>query len=373
MNFDKVASVIEKGDSSELRRTLETGLFENINERRDPHRPSLLMIACKSGNLDCLKVLLESQTDLNYLNYDYSVLRCACRNGGVDMIRYVIARGLELSAQAVVNVFSKEEIRKNTDAIAVLDEFVQKLDTNYYGTLLYLACRAGNLAIIRFSFEREVEVGSLSTALQIAVKSNQVQLADYLIKRAVECNIPITDDAYLLTRACFQCRTDIVRLLLAHGADPNAADPYHDIPLEFALYYPAVLKVMLEGGADPNVHFNDGSTALLNVIVSTGRYDTAREFFPLLLEHGTDPNLAHARTGDTPLMAAALATHTDPLHLVRKLLKYGADVTQVNRDGQSVLDILGSDETKSASKAAIIELCNQYKDSDLSGAKPLLK
>ena len=371
MCFDRVASVIEKGDISQLRRVLETGLFENINERRNPHGQNFLTIACKSGNLDCLKVLLESQTNITYFNYEYSVLRCACRNGGVDMVRYVIARGLELSDKVIMNACSKEEITKNMDTIAVLDEFMQKLDINYYGNFLFLACRAGNLTIIRYSFEREVEVSSLNKALHITVEANQFQAAEYLINRAAECNIPIIDDVSLLTSACFQGNVNIVRLLLIHGANPNAADQYEDLPLEFALHHPAVLKVMLEGGLDPNVHFNDGRTALLNVIVS--RYATAREFFPILLEHGADPNLAYTHTGDTPLMTAALATHTDPLHLVAKLLEYGADVTQVNRDGKSVLDILGSDATKSTTKAAIIDLCEQYKESNLPGAKPLLK
>ena len=371
MNFDKVASVIEKGDTSQLRRIFETGLFENINERRNPHGQSLLTIACKSGNLDCLKVLLESQTDITYFNYDYSVLRCACRNGGVDMVRYVIARGLELSDKVIMNVFSKEEITKNMDTIAVLGEFVQKLDINYYGNFLFLACRAGNLTIIRYSFEREVEVSSLKKALHIAVEANQFQPVEYLISRAAECSVPITDDSSLLTSACFQGNVNIVRLLLIHGADPNAADSYGDLPLEFALHHPAVLKVMLEGALDPNMHLKNGKTALLNVIGC--KCDETREFVPLLLEYGADPSLAHSRTGDTPLMAAALATHTDPLHLVTQLLEYGADVTQVNRDGKSVLDILESDATKSTTKAAIIELCEQYKESNVPDAKPLLE
>ena len=74
----------------------------------------------------------------------------------------------------------------------------------------------------------------------------------------------------------------------------------------------------------------------------------------VLLQFGAKPNLAHEVTGETPLMRAALNGHID---LTRLLLEYGADVTQLNLEGTSVLDLLADE-----SYSNVVELCTQYVD-----------
>ena len=65
-------------------------------------------------------------------------------------------------------------------------------------------------------------------------------------------------------------------------------------------------------------------------------------------------------------MAAASAVRVD---LVELLLGHGADVTQVNNVGDSVLDILGTGPVF----AELVELCMQYIDHNRQIAKSLLK
>ena len=123
---------------------------------------------------------------------------------------------------------------------------------------------------------------------------------------------------------------------------------------------------MLQAGADPNRHFRDGRTALLDVAIT--RHDTARNVLTSLLQHGADPNLAHIRTGQTTLMAAAVAERVD---LVKPLLEYAADVTQLNNAGESVLDLLSN----AWDHRSVIKLCKQYSDRNAPGAThvPILK
>ena len=84
-----------------------------------------------------------------------------------------------------------------------------------------------------------------------------------------------------------------------------------------------------------------------------------------LFEYGADPNLAHAATGQTALMMAAVKL---PIDDVRQLLELGADVTQVNRQGQSVLDMLGDEKYRE-----VRELCTQYIECNKPGVKQPLK
>ena len=59
------------------------------------------------------------------------------------------------------------------------------------------------------------------------------------------------------------------------------------------------------------------------------------------LQHGADPNLAHAHTAETPLMAAARGHPCLAFVVVGVLLKHGADVTQLNNAGDCFLDMIG--------------------------------
>ena len=158
----------------------------------------------------------------------------------------------------------------------------------------------------------------------------------------------------------------MVQLLLACGADPNAVDGRGERPLRAALPCPYVVQLILQAGADPNRHFRDGRTALLDVAIT--RHDTARNVLTALLQHGADPNLAHLRTGQTPRMAAAVAERVD---LVKPLLEYAADVTQLNNAGQSVLDL----HSTAWNHRSVVKLCKQYSDRNAPGAMhvPILK
>ena len=88
------------------------------------------------------------------------------------------------------------------------------------------------------------------------------------------------------------------------------------------------------------------------------------DILTVLLEHGSDPNLAHTVTGHTPLMRAV---RCNAIQYVEVLLQHGADVMQMNNDGQTVLDLYGE-----RAGYHLIDLCNQYKDINQS-KKPLLK
>ena len=429
MKFDEVEPIIESGDSDLLRTVLETGLFNDINKPKSLHGPTLLMIACQTGFIDCVKVLLEYTTDINYLNQNDSVLSYACRSGSVEMVHFIIASGFEINDEILKNLFRSEILMKNTDIVTILIDYIQ--DVNYaYNTFISSASRAGNVTIVRLLLERganpneecnssiiatssggHIEVvklllawgpvdkrpsqdmlvgalvnasrsghldvvrylfeygitdtAALTDALRRAVECNHV--AAYLIDKGADINTTMTDDVLdefsLLTHACCNDFTNMVQLLLNRGADPNAVDPIGYRPLKAALHHTEILKLLLEAGADPNLHFANGSTALLGAMRSVGEN---AEVLTQLLLHGADPNLAHAHTTVTPLMLASFKGY---INLVKLLLEYGADVTQVDVDGGSVLDLLA----RIIADPALVELCLQYKDTNRTDAKPILK
>ena len=149
-----------------------------------------------------------------------------------------------------------------------------------------------------------------------------------------------------------------------------------------ALHSPDLLELLLKDhvdssgttipGADPNIYFANGHTALPNVVRWRQRNKHAFNTLTLLLQYNADPNLAHIHTKVTPLMLAAYSPQE--IEYVKLLLEYGADVTAVNTAGHTVLNILcNNNGHRTEPTLAMINLCKEYIDINAPGSKPLLK
>ena len=102
----------------------------------------------------------------------------------------------------------------------------------------------------------------------------------------------------------------------------------------------AIAKVLLMHGADPNASTTFGETALGNV-VKRSAFDGQLSFAQLLLDKGADPNAAD-HVGNTLLMRLfGRGFDESKLELMKLLLERGADVKGGERR-QSVLDQVGN-------------------------------
>lgn len=125
---------------------------------------------------------------------------------------------------------------------------------------------------------------------------------------------------------------EIMRALLAKGADINTRDRNGDTALALAAYVSitkdiTLLKavtLLVDNGADINLKNHRGYTALIWASLS-GNTDTAT----VLLSAGADPN-AKAEGGSTPIMFAAMRGHTS---VVQVLISKGAEINTQNDYG----------------------------------------
>ena len=427
MTFNEVETIIQSRDSKKLKEVIEDGRVSDINMCSDDfRRSSLLMIACKSGFIGCARVLLDHIANINYRNYyDDSVLKSACLSRNLDMFRLLLERGITINDKVISDLFRSDEIVLNTEIATILVGLIQDVNS---GNFLYYASQVGNaiivqlllehgalstpdgygalepaarkghlevvklllgwntgaecisqkgvtsalvsasrlgcIEVVRCFIEHKIGVAALTAALCEAVDKRHVELAEVLIDSGADLNVNSASHRSPLISACKQGSVDMVRLLLARGGDVNAVDSVGETPLSAALPHPEVLKMLLKHEANPNIPFPNGSTALLEVVWNPS--NNYMEALTVLLEHGADPNLADATTGKTPLMVAAIKIY---IKYVIPLLERGADVTQVNREGKTVLDMLG----QGPKYYKVVELCTGYIDSNKPGATPLLK
>jgi uncharacterized protein len=173
---------------------------------------------------------------------------------------------------------------------------------------------------------------------------------------------------------------NVVRLLLAAGADPHASgglDGMEFTPFVLAMLNrnAVVMQVLLEAGADPNATFVVGDgldstemTPLLGILLFTDdRADDLAEPVRILLDAGADPNVT-ARIHDTsqyftPLLAAIAAELPT---VVRFLLDAGADPNvAVDIDGESVTPLAMALSGESHAVAALLRAAGAAEPAEL--------
>jgi hypothetical protein len=138
--------------------------------------------------------------------------------------------------------------------------------------------------------------------------------------------------------------TDIVTLLLDHGADVDSLDSYDKTPLYAASSTGKVEagRFLLDRGADINP--GGGMLTPLAFAASRGHFDIAR----MLLKRGARVD-ARSRSARTPLHWAA---EQSKIQIVRLLLEHGADI---NARGA-----LGKTPSQLASNHEIVKLLYEY-------------
>ena len=178
------------------------------------------------------------------------------------------------------------------------------------------------------------------TALHCAVDIGNYRVVRRLLEAGAQVD-PVSQRGYTpLVLACYAGNLDLVQLLLHHGANPNGCDP-RQTPLNGActkssvalfekrlhLLEPLrqVIRELLAHGADPNLQGDDGESPLH----STSDAAVARE----LVTAGANVN-ARNPNGETPLITHAMAGSVE---LLRCLVQCGADVNARSTEGATAL------------------------------------
>src|SRR5690606_3396768 len=128
------------------------------------------------------------------------------------------------------------------------------------------------------------------------------------------------DGSTLLLWATYQADRDMVRALLAAGADPSVTNNYGSTPLAEAVKLAdlELVRMLLDAGAHPDSPNLDNQTALM-LAAHLGKLDIAT----LLIERGASVNAVETFRGQNALMWAAAENHPDVVEL---LIRHGADV-----------------------------------------------
>ncbi len=339
----------------------------DTNQTR-PTGETLLMRAASTGNLRTVDALLTHGADVNQTEPELgqTPLMWAISAGHPAVAATLIARGADVLARSTGGftplLFAAREGDLDS-ARLLLTTGADVDDAMENGTsALLVATVRGHVPVAIFLLEQGADPnvsGPGYTPLHWVTGSWQTELSG---PNGITTN---RDDEWRGLRGVPGDKVQLVRTLLAHGADPDArleSTPpragYSQLGVEhrvagvrpfpgatpFLLAAMAgdveVMRVLADAGADPNLTPNDHTTPLM-LAAGLGRYmaetlvTEARslEAVALALDLGADVNAVND-TGNTALHGAAYIKSDALVHL---LVSHGAALSGVNARGQTPL------------------------------------
>ena len=151
-----------------------------------------------------------------------------------------------------------------------------------------------------------------------AIQKNDSAAVSRLLNSGLGANARDADDTPALMDAALQAGPDVVKILLEHAADPNAADKAGLTALMWAVPDAAVMKLLIDAGANVNAQ---STTQRRTPLLIAATYPSSTAALQLLLDHGADIH-AKDRLGVHALGRAALS---GDVAVVRFLVEHGCD------------------------------------------------
>lgn len=316
----------------------------------DPLGP-LLLHAARAGDTELLTIVIEAGAD-RYVQdaRKRSVFEVAAQFNRPRVIAELINRGWRPFGQdsplfAAIHNNSVDALRE-----LLKQPWARTVDANGQ-TPLQAAASTGNPLLVREILKHDREPDFLifnsetgSTALHRAVDVANIDCVRLLLEHGANPNAQDKDGRTALSRATdrtlyIASMTDqglrygeIVRLLLSYKADPSIVNRYGRAPLHDSVEMGLIdcVRALTDGGADVNVRTTSDETPL-SLAARFGRLEIAE----YLIAHKAQ--LEGAGDESSPLVNAV---HSLEVDLVRLLLKHRANFRWVSsRDGDSLLHV----------------------------------
>jgi len=282
----------------------------NANAAND-HGVTPLSLACTNANAAMVKKLLDAGANPNVADQagETPLMTCS-RTGSAEAVSALLAKGADVSA--------KENERGQTS--------------------LMWAAAGGHSAAVAALIAHHADVHARSksgfTPLLFAAQNGDVDTAKLLLAAGVDVNEPTPEYGGPLDLAAASEHEALSLFLLEKGADPNVADIYGITPLHYSVQngmreltgysydgnrpappnMPELLKALLAHGANPNARIRK-TIFVLPTRTTTASMVGATPFFlaavagdadsmRVLADHGANPMITNSGNV-TPLMVAA--------------------------------------------------------------------
>lgn len=332
-----------------------------------PNGETAIMTAAASGSVQAVKALLDhgAQVDAKENDRGQTALMWAASQQHSEVVRLLIEHHADVDARSKTGFTPLLFAARAGDlesARVLLAAGARINDTTPDGTSPLLVASASVVAIASKDYRLNVS------------PSDHEKLALFLLKKGADTSKTDGLGRTPLHAAVETGKVELVKALLAHGADPNARMTKDESPLPgdyvarngfvgaSAFWVAArasdlnLMRILVAAGADPKLPNRDNVTPLM---VAAGATQTENRLPPesqvlagvkLCLDLGNDVNVA-GRNGQTALHVAAALGEDD---VIQFLFDHGAKLGAKDRLGHTALDVAVTNPSRPRPKTAAL-------------------
>ena len=298
--------------------------------------------ALRGAEVDTFDLIFEVFTSQQWAEWLKAPLECAAAKGNRDLVQRLVRAGAQIgTALHGGSVCGHGEIVSD-----LLESGASLASKDMHGrTPLHVAALHGQPEMVKLLLLKGADKDALTnddyTPLFLAACKGHLAATLALLAAGADASLRCGEfGSPVVIVAAQEGYVDIVRAVIEHGADVDAADTHQRTALHAAAWYnrAGAIDVLVEAGTNIESRDARGRTHVHNA-----SYNLSHKALQSLLIHGATVN-AQSDTLTTPLiMAAAKAGTQGAAEVVNALLRAGADETIVDSQGNKAADLIGED------------------------------
>ena len=309
---------VYNGDVAEVRRLLRAGADLKI---ANDFGATPMGLAAEVGNADMIAVLLEAGAHPDSPDPDgMTALLAVARTGNVKAAQLLVNAGAKVDAREAFGGQTPLMWASARRHPAMMEFLISKgADVNAAST-----DRNYQRHVTAEGRPKSLDSGGL-TPLLYAARENCMACVEVLLKNKADINLPDPDGVSPLHVAIMNANWDIAKRLITAGADVNQWDIFGEAPLFTSLG----LRNRTDGGRGASIDPLNQTTGteIVRLLLDRGANPNQQLFFkPANLTGSTNTR------GATPLIRAA---NGGDVEMVKLLLEKGADATLYLADRQT--------------------------------------
>ncbi|XP_046370254.2 ankyrin-2-like [Haliotis rufescens] len=332
------------GGNIEIVRNVLTLNIVNINAR-DIEGMTPVFLAALNGHDEVFDLLVEKEADLLIVtDGGNTILHAACRGGNVQIVKYVLN-------QNIVDVNSKEysgltpameaAVGGHKAVFYLLLEKRPDLSQpdDHDNNLLHMACEGGNVELVKYVLAlNSVDINSRTedgrTPAMIAASKGHKDMLKLLVNKGADLSLVNSHGEDVLHISLLCEDMEMVKYILTQDVvNINGADKDGRTPVSLAAENGCIdmFDLVVSKGADLSSRDVAGNT-ILQSACSGGNVDIVEY---VLAQDNMLQDINRTGWNDwTPVMVAAFQGYKEVFDL---LVKKGADLAQLDKDGNTIL------------------------------------